>query len=58
MGTLDLCFKAGTVCVAAYGSSLVRRGHLTAGQLSAFLLYSGMAGMGLAGLLRSAVTLS
>eukprot|EP00615_Pteridomonas_danica_P000579 CAMPEP_0114359552 /NCGR_PEP_ID=MMETSP0101-20121206/23107_1 /TAXON_ID=38822 ORGANISM="Pteridomonas danica, Strain PT" /NCGR_SAMPLE_ID=MMETSP0101 /ASSEMBLY_ACC=CAM_ASM_000211 /LENGTH=530 /DNA_ID=CAMNT_0001503161 /DNA_START=225 /DNA_END=1817 /DNA_ORIENTATION=+ len=54
MGTLDLCLKGSTVCVAAYGSSLVRRGHLTAGQLTAFALYSSMAGMGLAGLLRSA----
>ena len=58
MGTLDMCLKGSTVCVAAYGSSLVRRGHLTAGQLTAFSLYSGLAGMGLAGLLRSAVCLA
>jgi ABC-type bacteriocin/lantibiotic exporter with double-glycine peptidase domain len=55
MGTLDLCAKASAVSVAAYGSSLVRRGHLTAGQLTAFTLYSGLAGMGLAGLVRARV---
>jgi ABC-type multidrug transport system fused ATPase/permease subunit len=44
------------VAVAAYGSALVRQGHLSAGQLASFTLYSGLAGMGLAGLLRAAAT--
>ena len=39
--------------VVAYGSALVRRGHLSAGQLASFTMYSGLAGMGLAGLARA-----
>lgn len=53
MGTLDLGVKGSAVSVVAYGSSLVRAGHLSAGQLASFTMYSGLAGMGLAGLLRA-----
>jgi len=53
MGTLDLGVKASAVTVVAYGAQLVRRGLLSAGQLASFTMYSGLAGMGLAGLLRA-----
>ena len=48
--------QASAVAIAAYGSALVRQGHLSAGQLTSFTMYSGLAGMGLAGLLRAGAT--
>lgn len=48
-GWLDWSVKTAGLGLVAYGSELVRRGVLSAGNLASFTMYSGLAGMGLSG---------
>jgi len=52
MGGLDWTIKTAGLSLIAAGAGLVRKGQMSAGNLTSFTMYSGLSAMGLAGLYR------
>jgi ATP-binding cassette subfamily B protein len=50
MGTVDFGVKSATVGLIGFGASMVRKGSLSAGGLTSFVMYTTLVGLGIAGL--------